>query len=74
MMSFEHKLLKMNPINTEATTERGTPNNLVKEIKQNHKKYLINPRKGRKRGKLRKEQMEQIGSWLTHSNQTVSVN
>lgn len=72
MMSFECRLLKMNTTNLTATTKLFV-NNLTKEIKWNHKKYLINPRKG-KRGKLRKEQTGQIGRWLTHSNLTVSVN
>lgn len=55
-MSFDCRLLKMNTTNLKATTKRVTLTNLTKEIKWNHKKYLINPRKAHKIGKLRKEQ------------------
>lgn len=60
MVSFELDKLKMNTTKPKATTKRITTNNLTKEIKWNHKKYLINPRKGRKRRKLGKEQMGEI--------------
>lgn len=46
---------KVNTVKPKATTQRVTANNLTKEIKWNNKKYLINPRKGRKRRKLGKE-------------------
>lgn len=69
-MSFECRLLKMNTTNLKATTKRVTLNNLTKEIKWNHKKYLINPRKGTQKRKTQKR----AGRWLTHSNLTVSAN
>lgn len=52
---METDKLKMSTTKPKATTKRITANNLTKELKWNHKKCLINPRKGRKRRKLGKE-------------------
>lgn len=45
---------------TKITKHRFIPNKPTKEVKWNHKKYSINSKGDRKRGKENKEQMSQI--------------
>lgn len=58
--------LKMYPVSpkarTKITKQGGITNKPTKEIKRNHKNYLISPKEGRTRGKENKEQMEEIAN------------